>query len=84
MENQRNPDSSPTFRDTDPRSSHLRFSVLNVTEREHSTWFKILNREYSQKEGREDLFERDRRSEPGPGWHSCVVACCGSIRASRP
>ena len=23
-----------------------------VTEREHSTWFKILNREYSQKDGR--------------------------------
>ncbi|PYV77101.1 MAG: hypothetical protein DMG96_12185 [Acidobacteria bacterium] len=22
-----------------------------VTEREHSTWFKILNREYSQKSG---------------------------------
>jgi ATP-dependent DNA ligase len=31
-----------------------------VTEREHSTWFKILNREYSQKDGREELFERER------------------------
>src|SRR2546427_1973001 len=46
-----------------------------VTEREHSTWFKILNREYSQKDGREDLFERERHSEPAPGWHSCVSAC---------
>jgi bifunctional non-homologous end joining protein LigD len=46
-----------------------------VTEREQSTWFKILNREYSQKEGREKLFERDRRSEPVAGWHSCAVAC---------
>jgi ATP-dependent DNA ligase len=55
-----------------------------VMEREHSTWFKTLNREYSQKEGREDLFERDRHSEPVPGWHTCIVACCGSIRASRP
>jgi hypothetical protein len=27
-----------------------------VTEREHSTWFKILNRKYSQKDGREELF----------------------------
>jgi hypothetical protein len=45
------------------------------TEREHSTWFKILNREYSQKEGREELFERDRHREPVAGWHTCVVAC---------
>jgi hypothetical protein len=44
-----------------------------VTEREHSTWFKILNRENSQKDGREELFERDRRSEPVAGWHSCVL-----------
>src|SRR5438132_226155 len=44
-----------------------------VTEREHSTWFKILNREYSQKDGREELFERERRQEPVAGWHSCVI-----------
>jgi bifunctional non-homologous end joining protein LigD len=46
-----------------------------VTEREHSTWFKVLNRSYSQKEGREELFERDRHREPVPGWHTCAVAC---------
>jgi ATP-dependent DNA ligase len=46
-----------------------------VTERENSTWFKILNREYSQKDGREDLFERDRHQEPVAGWHCCVLAC---------
>ena len=45
-----------------------------VTEREHSTWFKILNREYSQKDGREELFERERHGEPVPGWHSCELA----------
>ena len=50
-------------------------SAPYVTEREHSTWFKILNREYSQKDGREELFERERHSEPVAGWHSCVVAC---------
>ena len=50
-------------------------SAPYVTEREHSTWFKILNRGYSQREGREELFERDRHSEPTPGWHSCAVAC---------
>ena len=46
-----------------------------VTEREQSTWFKILNRGYSQKDGREDLFERERHSEPVPGWHGCTLAC---------
>jgi len=45
-----------------------------VTERD-TTWFKILNREYSQKDGREDLFERERHSEPVPGWRSCELAC---------
>jgi hypothetical protein len=28
-----------------------------------------------QKDGREDLFERERHSEPVPGWHSCALAC---------
>src|SRR6266446_2478769 len=50
-------------------------SAPYVTEREHSTWFKILNREYSQKDAREELFERDRHSEPVAGWHSCDLAC---------
>src|SRR6266566_2274710 len=46
-----------------------------VVERESSTWFKILNREYSQKDNREDLFERERHSEPVAGWHSWELAC---------
>ena len=50
-------------------------SAPHVAEREQSTWFKILNREYSQKDGREELFERERHSEPVPGWHSCALAC---------
>jgi bifunctional non-homologous end joining protein LigD len=52
-----------------------------VTERESSTWFKILNREYSQKEGREELFEWERHQEPVPGWHSCALACA-SVESS--
>src|SRR2546427_3974471 len=40
-----------------------------VTEREQSTWFKIRNKGYSQMVGREELFERDRHSEPVLGWH---------------
>src|SRR5207245_141021 len=50
-------------------------SAPYVIERESSTRFKILNREYSQKDGREELFERERHSEPVPGWHACVLAC---------
>ncbi len=46
-----------------------------VVERESSTWFKILNRGYSQRDGREELFERERHHEPVAGWHSCVLAC---------
>src|SRR5438094_837531 len=46
-----------------------------VAEREHSSWFKILNREYSKKAEREALFEREPHSEPVAGWHSCDLAC---------
>jgi hypothetical protein len=46
----------------------------HVSEREDSTRFKILNPKYSQKEGREELFERDRHTEP-VGWHSRAIAC---------
>src|SRR5947207_14530350 len=46
-----------------------------VAEREQSTWFKIPNREYSQKDGREELFERERHQAPVAGWHSCDLAC---------
>ena len=52
-----------------------RNSGLYVTEREQSTWYKILNRGYSQKDGREELFERERHHEPVAGWHVCALAC---------
>ena len=42
---------------------------------ERTTWFKVLNRNYSQMVGRAELFERDRHREPVPGWHSCALAC---------
>ena len=45
-----------------------------VTDREQSTWFKIRNRSYSQMQGREELFERERHTEPTPGWHCCELA----------
>jgi ATP-dependent DNA ligase len=46
-----------------------------TTELERTTWFKIKNRNYSQMEGREKLFERERHQEPAPGWHGCDLAC---------
>jgi hypothetical protein len=46
-----------------------------VTEREQNTWYKILNRGYSQKNGREELFERERHQEPVAGWQPCALAC---------
>src|SRR5438128_8088748 len=52
-------------------------SAPYVTDREQSTWFKILNREYSQKDGREELFKRERHSEPVTGWHSSLA--CGPV-----
>ena len=45
---------------------------------EHSKWFKIRNRDYSQWAGREDLFERERGSDPDVRlWESCSAACEG-------
>jgi hypothetical protein len=37
--------------------------------------FKIRNPNYSQIIGREELFERDRHTEPVAGWHTCAAAC---------
>ena len=42
---------------------------------ERTTWFKIKNRSYSQMQGREELFERERHKEPVAGWHGCELAC---------
>ena len=49
-----------------------------VADRDSNTWVKILNRGYSQKQGREELFERDPHKEPVPGWHCCIIACAES------
>ncbi len=41
-----------------------------------TTWMKIRNRSYSQWVGREELFERERASDPDRRcWDSCVRAC---------
>jgi bifunctional non-homologous end joining protein LigD len=42
---------------------------------EHAIWAKVRNRQYSQWTGREELFERERRSEPDLHyWEECTLA----------
>jgi hypothetical protein len=50
-------------------------SAPYVESREDTTWIKVLNPKYSQRVGREELFERDSHKELIPGWHSCAIAC---------
>jgi hypothetical protein len=51
-----------------------------ITEREYSTWFKILNRKYSQKNGREDLNVSGIRSLYRDGILACWrVPICMSV-----
>ena len=45
-----------------------------------TTWFKIKNRNYSQMQGREEIFERERHTEPIAGLHSCELACAEVAR----
>ena len=46
---------------------------------EHATWLKIRNQAYSQWAGREELFERERGTNPDmAGWDECVRACAAS------
>ena len=42
---------------------------------DHATWVKIRNRNYSQWIGREELFERERASDPDwHHWNACALA----------
>jgi bifunctional non-homologous end joining protein LigD len=45
-----------------------------------TTWVKIRNQNYSQWQGREELFERQRGSDPDvqPNWAACVEACAAA------
>lgn len=43
---------------------------------EHATWLKIRNHNYSQWAGREELFERERGSDPDfQVWDQCALVC---------
>jgi len=46
---------------------------------EHATWLKIRNQNYSQWANREELFERERESDPDVRlWQGCVAACAAA------
>lgn len=46
---------------------------------EHASWLKIRNHNYSQWVGREELFERERESNPDVRlWEGCAVACAAA------
>ncbi len=43
-------------------------------------WLKIRNTNYSQWEGREELFEREREGDPDLSlWEDCVRACVEAV-----
>ena len=46
---------------------------------DHAKWVKIRNHDYSQWVGREELFERERGSDPDfQVWDGCALACEGA------
>jgi hypothetical protein len=49
---------------------------------EHASWLKIRIQNYSQWVGREELFERERESDPDVRlWDGCAIACAESESA---
>jgi ATP-dependent DNA ligase len=38
-------------------------------------WLKIRNQQYSQWVGRDELFERERESDPDTLWDACTLVC---------
>jgi bifunctional non-homologous end joining protein LigD len=46
---------------------------------EHANWLKIRNQNYSQWANREELFERERETDPDVRlWEDCVAACAAA------
>jgi len=42
-------------------------------------WFKIRNQEYSQWAGRDELFEREQKTDPDTHWDACTLVCGDGI-----
>ncbi len=48
---------------------------------EQVSWLKVRNQNYRQWVGREELFERERGSDPGfQVWDGCALACEGGVK----
>jgi len=46
---------------------------------DHATWLKIRNHSYSQWVAREELFERERGSDPDfQVWDECALTCAAA------
>jgi hypothetical protein len=55
-----------------------RRSGLYLSDSEETSWLKIRNRDYSQMQGRNELFDRSagqRETAETDGWAGCVLAC---------
>jgi len=51
---------------------------------EQVSWLKVRNQNYRQWVGREELFERERGSDPDfQVWDGCALACEGGREADR-
>jgi hypothetical protein len=47
---------------------------------DQASWLKIRNTNYTRWEGREELFERERESDPDLSlWDDCVRACADTL-----
>jgi hypothetical protein len=61
--------------DNDPEGIVAKRKFDPYTEKQVS-WLKIRNTSYSQWEGHEELFDRERESDPDLSlWDECVRAC---------
>ena len=47
----------------------------NDTYKPGTKWLKIRNQQYSQWAGRDELFERERESDPDTLWDACTLVC---------
>ena len=56
-----------------------------VAGREETTWWKIRNRQYSQWEGRSEMFERPHEPRPADfiGWDACCAAMADHMSRGR-
>jgi len=52
-----------------------------LSGRDETTWFKIRNGSYSQRGGRDKIFNRPQEPVLGAGWDACTVAATASAES---